>query len=217
MYLIGYQDIWLLFHLYSTKGFDCYADANLYRNWTCFTADVDPDTANSWSGRYILYANCPIILAFKLQTQVALITTKAEYIALSSALRDVIPIMSLVEEIKSKVFPIFFNSPHVFFKAFEDNSGALELARLPKLLPKTKHINVCYHHFCEHVRKDKIKIFPIGTDQQPAEIAKKKLSPKIYFSITESWYVVLKGSTSREGVWGLTLATRSSLEARRVT
>ncbi len=37
-------------------------------------------------------------------------------------------------------------------KVFEDNSGALELARLHKLR-RTKHINVCYHHFREHVRK----------------------------------------------------------------
>ena len=73
--------------------------------------------------------------------------TEAEYIALSSALRDVIPIMQLVEEVKGKDFQVICSAPHVYCKAFEDNSGALELARLPKLRPRTKHIGVCYHHF----------------------------------------------------------------------
>jgi hypothetical protein len=41
--------------------------------------------------------------------------------------------------------------PYVYCKVFEDNSGALELARLPKLRPRSKHINVCYHHFREHI------------------------------------------------------------------
>ncbi len=32
--------------------------------------------------------------------------------------------------------------PHVYCKVFEDNSGALELAKLPKMQPCTKHINM---------------------------------------------------------------------------
>jgi hypothetical protein len=59
---------------------------------------------------------------------------------------------------------------------FEDNSGALELTRLPKLRPRTKHINVCYHHFCEHVRKGLIKIFPIDMKDQIADALTKVLA-----------------------------------------
>jgi hypothetical protein len=44
------------------------------------------------------------------------------------------------------------SQPRVFCKAFKDNSGALELAHLPKMRPQTKHINIKYHHFREHVR-----------------------------------------------------------------
>jgi hypothetical protein len=39
----------------------------------------------------------------------------------------------------------------------------LELARLLKLCPCTKHINVCYHHFHKHIRNGLIKIFLVGT------------------------------------------------------
>jgi hypothetical protein len=60
-------------------------------------------------------------------------------------------------------FKVLCTKPYMYCKVFEDNSDTLKLARLPKLFPRTKHINVCYHHFCKHVRKGLIKIFPIDT------------------------------------------------------
>jgi hypothetical protein len=71
---------------------------------------------------------------------------------LSMSLREVLPIMFLLDERRNKGFQVICTAPHVYCKVFEDKSGALELARLPKLRPRTKHINVCYHHFQEHVR-----------------------------------------------------------------
>ena len=65
--------------------------------------------------------------------------------------------------------------PDVYCKAFEDNSGALELARTPKMRPRTKHINIVYHHFREHVRKRLIQLIPIGTEDQIADIFTKPL------------------------------------------
>ncbi len=79
----------------------------------------------------MLYAGCPVIWAPKLQTQVALSATEAEYIAMSQSLRDVLPIMFLVQEIREKGFQVICIKPYVYCKVFEDNSGALELARLP--------------------------------------------------------------------------------------
>ena len=38
-------------------------------------------------------------------------------------------------------------------KVFEDNNGAIELAKAPKILPRKKHFALKYHHFREHVWK----------------------------------------------------------------
>ncbi len=95
---------------------------------------------------------------------------------MSQALRDVIPVMNLLQEMRERKFQVICNKPYVYCKVFEDNSGALELARLPKLRPRTKHINVCYHHFCKHVRKGLIKIFPIDTKDQIADVVNKALA-----------------------------------------
>jgi hypothetical protein len=111
---------------------------------------------------------------------VALSTTEAEYIALSQSLRDVLPIMELVAEMKARKFRVICTEPYVYCKTFEDNSGALKLARLPKLRPRSKHINCSYHHFREHVRKGIVKIFPISTLSQVADILSKNVSQNLF-------------------------------------
>jgi hypothetical protein len=77
---------------------------------------------------------------------------------------------------RERNFNVLCTEPYVYCKVFEDNSGALKLARLPKLRPRTKHINVCYHHFREHVRKELIKIFPVDTKDQIADALTKPLA-----------------------------------------
>jgi hypothetical protein len=180
LYLVCYlkktRDLGIRFALNPEKGFECYCNSDFSGNWTASIADVDPSTSKSCSGWVVFYARCPIIWASKLQTQTALSTTEAEYIAMSMSLRDVIPIMELIKEMKEHNISVICTKPYIYCKVFEDNSGALELARLPKLRPRTKHINVCYHHFREHVRKGLIKIFPVGTSKQTANVLTKALA-----------------------------------------
>jgi hypothetical protein len=169
------QDLGVCFKPQSDKGFECYCDADFSGNWNKLFADINPRTSKSHSRWVVFYAGCPIIWASKLQSQTALSTTEAEYIAMSMALHDVIPIMDLIQEMKDRHIPVICSKPYVYCKVFEDNAGALELARLPKLRPCTKHINVYYHHFPEHVRKGLIKIFPVGTSNQIADVLTKAL------------------------------------------
>jgi hypothetical protein len=131
------------------------------RNRNKSFADINPSTSKSWSGWVVFYTGCPIIWASKLQSQTALSTTEAEYITMSMAFCDIIPIMDLIQEMKDRHIPVICSKPYIYCKVFKDNAGALELARIPKLCPRTKHINVCHHHFHEHVRKGLIKIFPV--------------------------------------------------------
>ncbi len=174
-YLKKTRDLGLRFKPDPKKGFECYSDADFSQNWNKAFAAVDPSTAKSRSGWIIFYAGCPVSWASKLQSQVALSATEARYIAMSQSLHDVIPVMNLLEEMREQDFQVICTKPYVYCKVFEDNSGALELARLPKLRPRTKLINVCYHHFCEHVRKGLIKIFPIDTKDQIADALTKAL------------------------------------------
>ena len=111
-----------------------------------------------------MYSGCPLAWCSKLQTEIALSTTEAEYIALSQSLCKVIPLMQLLEELK-EVFPLHNPTPEVHCKVWEDNNGALYLAQNQKFSPRTKHIAIKYHHFREYVAKGKVSIHAIDTKE----------------------------------------------------
>ena len=71
----------------------------------------DADNIMSQTGKVIMYANCPIFWRSSLQTEIALSTAETEYIALSSALRQVLPLMKIMEEI-NEVFPLLISNPN---------------------------------------------------------------------------------------------------------
>jgi hypothetical protein len=165
----------------SDHSFDCHVDASFAGDWNQDIAEDEPLTAKSRTGYSISYAGCPLIWASKLQTEIALSTTEAEYIALSQSLREVIPIMNLLKETREQGIDVTPFQPQVHCKVFEDNSGALELAKVPKMRPRTKHINIKYHHFREFVRKGLITVHAIATTEQLADIFTKAL-PETLFS-----------------------------------
>ena len=55
--------------------------------------------------------------------------------------------MQLANKIKENNVVKIYGMGEVYCKCFEDNAGALELAMVPKLRARTKHINLVYHHF----------------------------------------------------------------------
>jgi hypothetical protein len=134
-------------------------------------------TAKSRSGYAITYTSCPVLWASKLQTKLALSTTEAEYVCLSQSLRDTILLMNLlVAEVRDKLDKDVLSVPAVHCTLFEANSEALELARTPKMRPRTKHhINIKYHHFRDHVRRKLISIEQVATEDQVADIFTKPL------------------------------------------
>eukprot|EP00957_Ditylum_brightwellii_P186714 14217620-Ditylum_brightwellii.AAC.1 len=109
----------------ATQSFFACVDADFSENWFKKTAINAATTAKSRTGCIITYAKCPILWASKVQNLATLSTTEAGYVTLSIAVGHAIVVMSLLKEIKIK-----------------DDSGALELARVPKMRPRINHINV---------------------------------------------------------------------------
>jgi hypothetical protein len=173
-YLLGSRDKGLILNP-TDHSFECYADADFCGLWEHASCLEDPSTAKSRTGYVILYAGCPLIWASKLQGETALSTTEAEYIALSTALRETIPMMNLVMEMKNQGLIDREIAPQVYCKAFEDNSGAFEMARMHKMRPRTKYLNTKWHHFRSYVTSGLIRIFKVATIDQWADIFTKPL------------------------------------------
>jgi hypothetical protein len=136
-------------------------------------------------GYVLRYAGCPMHWASKMQTEIALSTTEAEYIALSQSMREVLPIMWLMQEAHDNGIPVLTTPPKIHCKVFEDNAGAIEIAKVPKMRPRTKHLNIKYHHFREEVKKGTVSIYHVGTTDQIADIFTKPLDERLFIKLRE--------------------------------
>jgi len=174
-YLASTKDKGIILTPNPSKGFECYVDADWAGNWHDDYANDDASVL-SRTGYIITYAGCPIIWSSKMQTLIALSTTEAEYIALSSALRKVITLMNILSELRDFNIPIPTSTPIIRCRVFEDNMAALELAREPKFCPHTKLLAVRLHHFRDHIRRKLITIKHVSTKEQVADIITKPLA-----------------------------------------
>ena len=130
----------------------------------------------------IIYSNCPIFWHSTLQTDIALSTAEAEYIVLSTSLRQVIPLMKMMEEIHA-VFPIHISKPEFFCKVHEENQSYIKMATGIKFSPGTKHIALTYHHFRSHVYSGHMVIHYRPTEEQLADLLTKPLSNEAFFTL----------------------------------
>jgi hypothetical protein len=140
----------------------------------------------SRTGFVIKYAYCPIYWSSKLQTKIALSTAEAENIALSSALCEVIPLMTIMKE-NNKVFPLMMNPPNVYCKVWEDNQSYITMETKQKFTHRTKHIALKHHHFKKYVESGEILTNYIHTEVQQADILTKpvkiELFPKLCYML----------------------------------
>ena len=177
-YLVGTRDKGTILKPDKTRELEVHVDADFAGNWDPAETE-DRDTARLRHGYIISYAGCPILWKSQLQSKVALSSTESEYTGLSYALRDAIPIMNLLSEMKQRGFPIRSSKAKVHCKVFEDNTGALEIAKIHKYRPRTKHLNNWLHHFRSYVDNKQITIHKIDTKDQPADFLTKPLNEEM--------------------------------------
>ncbi len=133
----------------STKDIEVYVNADFAGGWDPGDP-LNTDNVYLRTGYVIQYAGCPIYWQSKLQTEIALSTAEAEYIELSQALRETLPMTNLMKE-NNVIFFLHLPLPKFVIKVQEDNQSCIAMANNPKFSPRTKHIAIKYHHFCKHV------------------------------------------------------------------
>ena len=147
-YLLGTSNKGLIFTPSRSLKLDCYIDADFAGLYN-YEDDQDPHCVKSRTGYVIFVGGCPIIWKSALQKEIACSTMESEYIACSTACRDILPLMDLVNEVSLAVSLQADEVADVFCTIWEDNIGALTLAHLelPRMTPPSKHIAVKYHWF----------------------------------------------------------------------
>lgn len=180
-YLAGTRDKGMIMSVDSSRGLEVFADADFCGSYHK-DHNFDPDTAKSRSAYFITYQGCLIYWSSKLQTEITLSTTEAEYVCLSQSLRTTISLMRFFKELQQRIPSMSRDKPVVHCTAFEDNNGAIELAKAPKMRPRTKHINIKYHHFRSHVGKS-LTISKIDTADQLADLGTKPLGTSLFVKL----------------------------------
>ena len=104
----------------------------------------------------------------KKQHTVALSTVEAEYMALSSAVKECIWLRLLLRELG---FPQDDESV-----IWEDNQGCIALANNPKLHERSKHIDVRHHFIRQNIADSIVKIQYMESERMPADGLTKAVS-----------------------------------------
>ena len=102
---------------------------------------------------------------------------ESEYIALSTSMREFVFVKDLFEKIR-EIFGLPDEYRTAISQVFEDNQACLKLAsaEIPKITPRLKHIAVKYHWFREKLEPLNVKILPIKSEEQLADIFTKGLA-----------------------------------------
>ena len=63
---------------------------------------------------------------------------------------------------------------------FEDNNGAIELAKTPKMRPRTKHLEIKHHHFRSFLAKGDMNTLKVDMVEQEADFLTKPLPEQLF-------------------------------------
>ncbi|KAK3749555.1 hypothetical protein QZH41_007287 [Actinostola sp. cb2023] len=129
----------------------------------------DIDTRKSTSGYVFQFGNGTVSWSSRKQSTVAKSSTEAEYVALSSATQEAIWLRRLMKDLGGRVDTSATT-------IYEDNQGAIELAKNAKYHNRTKHIDICHHFVRERIVSNEISVSFCPTEDMVADIMTKGLT-----------------------------------------
>jgi len=148
---------------------ECYVDAD----WAGDCVD-----RKSTSGYAVKLFGNVIHWKSRKQGSVTKSSTAAEYVALSEAVSDIL----LIKDVLSN-FNIKLEKP---INVFEDNSGAVNIAKFGNLTKRSKYIEVHYHFVNENYVKGIIDIVKVSSEKNLADILTKALGRVRFENLRES-------------------------------
>ena len=189
-YLLGTRDKGIRFTPDKSRGIECFVDADFAGSWDKADAG-NPENVLSRTGYIIFIHGCPVVWSSKLQTEIALSTAEAEYIALSQSTREIIPLVNLIKELNSAL-NFGMKDKDLQCNLYEDNTSCITMAEGQKFTPRTKHISLKYHWFRTFIKGPKklLNVKYINTKEQTADILTKPLDGPSFIHLrrkTNGW------------------------------
>ncbi|POM59448.1 mitochondrial protein [Phytophthora palmivora] len=140
------------------------------------TANSDADWAGnrddkrSVSGVMLMICGAPVVWRSTFQNTVALSSTETDYTALSDCIKEVVWMRRLLKDIGAE--------QHGPTAIYEDNQGAMALAKNVSYQARTKHIDIRYHIIREKIASGEVELTFEESKNQLADFLTKGLSTK---------------------------------------
>jgi len=182
-YLKGTKDMKLCFSNKDSNSIIGYSDAD----WA-----GDSEDRKSTTGYLFMTQGGAISWNSKKQPTVALSTTEAEYMALTSASQEALWLRRLMREI----------SPAPKEGAIElmcDNKGAIDLSATSGYKPRTKHIDTKHHFIREKIESAQISVKYISTDLMLADVMTKALAKPRHYQLISKFGLCPPMNTNSSG------------------
>lgn len=164
-YIRGTSNYGLLYHSDERERIRGFSDAD-YAG--------DTDTRRSTTGFCFLIGNGVVSWNSERQKSVSLSTTESEYVAASNAVKELVWIKRMVNEL----------APGDLMSSilYVDNQSAIRLIKNPEFHKRSKHIDVRYHFIRERFQEGDFDLEYVPTKEQIADVFTKAL-PKEQFQI----------------------------------
>ena len=140
------------------KNLKVFADAD-------YAGDIS--TRKSTSGFLFKMGSSPVSWYSKLQQVVATSTAESEYYSVSTCAKQCLWYMNLLNELN-------YNMENVIINV--DNKAAIYNCQNQSINPKSKHIDIKYHHIRDLIKKNKIKLEYIESENNLADGLTKYLN-----------------------------------------
>lgn len=157
-YIKGTINFGIRFRSNATLNLNCFSDAD-------YAGDID--TRKSTSGFVFMFGSGSISWGSNRQKCVALSSTESEYIAGSEAVKELVWLKRLTDDLDVNV-----GNPVLYM----DNQGAIKLTKNPEFHKRTKHVEVRYHFMREKFEEGIFQLKYVNTKEQVADIFTKPLS-----------------------------------------
>ena len=150
-YLKDKQDYGIKFRFNNENDFEVYVDAD-------FGGDLD--TRKSTTGYVMTMGGGPTSWYSKLQRCVSTSTAESEYYALNECANHCLWYINIFKELNINIKPMIINT---------DNKATIYNCKNETINPKSKHIDIKYHHIRDLVREKKIDLKYIKSQDNLAD------------------------------------------------
>jgi hypothetical protein len=142
----------------------------------------DVDDRRSTSGYVVRIGQSTVMWSTKKQKTVSLSSAEAEYMALSTAVQEVMWLRRFLCE----MLDVSGMSVRVCMSVFVDNQAALHISKNDVYHDRTKHIDIRYHFVREAVKDGLFQLLWVPTHQQLADGLTKALGTVLFAKLTSS-------------------------------